>query len=331
MKSSFVSPILMGLARRAGVRIVLEPRFGYAGQIILRDGRRKYFKGTNFDINPLGSSMIAQDKDYAAFFMRAMGYPVPEGEAFFTSRWDKKVKQGRGPLAAYAYARTLGFPVVIKPNHLSQGSGVNLVFGRAEFFRAFKEFEERERVFLVQRHYAGHDYRIVVLDDRVISAYERLPLSVVGDGKSTIRQLMEAKQRRITKQGRDTLIDFADRRITRKLKRKGYDRGSVPKANELVELLDNKNLSTGGDAIDITDKLHNTVTKLAVNVTRDMGLRFCGVDLITARSLDQPLGDYVILEINAAPGLDHYASVGKKQKAVVDEMYLHVLNAMTEE
>jgi len=65
-----------------GITINIEPRYGYVGQIVLPDGRKRYFRGTNFDLNPLGASEIARDKAYAAYFMCLMGYPVVEGRQF---------------------------------------------------------------------------------------------------------------------------------------------------------------------------------------------------------------------------------------------------------
>ena len=102
MKPSFVSPIIKKLARKAGVKVVLEPNYQYAGQIELPDGRRRYFKGTSFDLNPLGATEIAKDKAYATFFMKRLGYRTIEGDSFFTVEWSRKIKKPeRNPDAAY--------------------------------------------------------------------------------------------------------------------------------------------------------------------------------------------------------------------------------------
>ena len=103
---------------------------------------------------------------------------------------------------------------------------------------------------------------------------------------------------------------------------------SILDKGQAVFLLDNANLSTGGDAIDVTDKIHRDFQSLAVRITKDMGLRMCGVDLITSGDISKPLKEYVVIEINSAPGLDNYASIGNKQKERVDELYLRVLKAL---
>ncbi|PIP29765.1 cyanophycin synthetase [Candidatus Jorgensenbacteria bacterium CG10_big_fil_rev_8_21_14_0_10_54_38] len=328
MKQSFVSPILRRLAKKAGVKVNIEPRYRYAGQIVLPNGTKRYFLNTNFDLNPLGASEIARDKDYASYFLRSMGYPVSRSGSFFSRRWCKIVDSRRNRAMAYRFAQRLGFPVIVKPNSKSQGCGVTKVFTKREFDEAVRFICERENVFLVQRVAQGNDYRLVVLDGKVISAYERIPLIVTGDGRSTVRELLKQKQRQFRRAGRDTNIKINDFRIIMGLRRRGMSLRTVPARGERVQLLDNANLSSGGDARDVTSVVHPQWCALAVRITRDMGLRFCGVDLMIEGSIKDPPGQYIVLEINAAPGLDHYASGGRKQRRIVERLYLEVLRAM---
>ncbi|KKW44085.1 MAG: cyanophycin synthetase [Parcubacteria group bacterium GW2011_GWA2_56_21] len=103
----------------------------------------------------------------------------------------------------------------------------------------------------------------------------------------------------------------------------------VPRRGEQVFLLDNANLSSGGDAVDVTDDIHPAFKKLAVKLTKDMGLRLCGVDLMVAGAICDAPGRYWILEINAAPGLDHYVKTGKAQQKIVENLYLKVLKSLS--
>lgn len=328
MKPCFVAPILQKIAPRAGITLVLEPSYHYAGQMIFPDGRKRFFKHGHFDLNFDAACEVANDKAYAAHFMKTQGYSTIPGEAFFCPRWAEKIKSDRGPEAAWAYAQSLGLPVIVKPNNLSQGSGVAKVHDREEFFAAVESYSDYVRVFLVEQLIKGDDYRIVVLDNEVISAYRRIALNVTGDGTRTIRQLMEAKQEHYRRTGRDTMLKFDDARIIAKLARTYRSLDCVPARDEYVQLLDNANLSCGGDAVDVTSIIHPSFRDMAVNLTRDMGLRLCGVDLMTKGAIDAPLANYHIIEINAAPGLDHYASLGDEQVVIVEELYLKVLNAM---
>jgi len=326
MKVNFISPLMEKIAHQLGVEIHIEPKYKYVGQIVLPNGTKRYFRSTRFDLNTLGATEIARDKSYASYFMHLMGYPVPEGQEFFTNHWAEVIRNKRNPLAAYDYAKKLGLPVIVKPNTKSQGSGVAKVYNKREFMQAVNQC--KDNVFLVQRVAVGNDYRIVVLDDRVISAYQRFPLSVTGDGRNSILKLLLKKQQEFNRQDRDTIIPIDDIRIKRSLKRLGLTMDSVPQKKEGVELLANANLSTGGDAIDVTKRLHLAWKKLAIQLTRDMGLRYCGVDVMVQGTLIEPPQSFVVIEINAAPGIDNYASMGEEQRQIVEEMYTDVFKAM---
>lgn len=328
MKKAFATPILMQLARKFGIKIVVEPRYGFAGQIVLAEGTKKYFRGSNFDLNPLGASEIARDKTYAAFFLQKLGYPVIEGESFFSPAWCKIIQSHRNIEAAYRYAKKIGWPIIVKPNGLSQGSGVEKIYTRRDFFRAVKAICKKDRVFLVQREAKGRDYRIVVLDGEVMSAYERLPLQVQGDGKSTIIQLLDKKQKYFNAIDRDTIIKKDDIRITGRLNRLELTRQNILPKGKVIALLDNRNLSSGGDAVDATNDIHPSFARLCISITRDMGLRYCGVDLMIDGDIRDPVKQYRIIEINAAPGIDHYAHTGRKQKIIVNKMYEKVFLAL---
>ncbi len=307
----------------------MEPEYGFVGMIRFANGKSSFFRNHNFNINPQGAAAIAHDKGYAAFFLNALGYVTPEGQTFFSEEHNKHLTHKRRIDDGYAYAKKLRFPVIVKPNDGWQGKLVTKVYNKAEYYRAARKILKASRVMLVQRYYAGNDYRIVVMDEEVISVYQRKPLIVEGDGRTTIAKLLALKARGYITTGRDTKLDFEDFRISMKLKRQGLDLNSVPKNGEVIELLDNANLSTGGDAVELTDKIHKDFSKLCINVTRDMGLRLCGVDIIT-QDIAKPLRgqQYVVLEINSAPGLDNYAAIGKKQHLKMETLYRKVLLAL---
>ena len=320
--------MLQKLAKRIGARVVLEPEWKIAGQILFKNGKKSYFRYNTLDLNPVGASDIAKDKDYAAFFMRKMGYPTVRGKSFFSDEWCEAVGSKRNIHAAYRYAQTLGFPVIVKPNSGTQGTDVALIHTKKDFYRAMKQIFKHDRIALVQKQVHGRDYRIVVLDKEVISAYERIPLNMVGDGRSTIAQLLARKARAFVASSRDTRINMKDPRIAAKLKYQGRSLTYVPRRGEQVFLLDNANLSSGGDAVDVTNKIHPDFEKLAIKLTRDMGLRLCGVDIMVAGNMAQKPQKYWILEINAAPGLDHYVKTGKAQQKIVENLYLKVLKSL---
>lgn len=103
---------------------------------------------------------------------------------------------------------------------------------------------------------------------------------------------------------------------------------SVIDTGQKIFLLDNANLSTGGDAFDVTSIIHPSFKEIAASIASDMGLRFCGVDLMIVGAIDKPVSKYWVIEINAAPGLDHYFTSGKEQQKIVEDLYLKVLQSM---
>ncbi len=320
--------ILQKIAPLIGATVVIEPIWKIVGQIIFKNGRKRYFRYSSLDLNSLGASEIAKDKDYANFFMARMGYPTIPGKTFFSPDWAKSIGSPRTIDAAYRYAQTLQFPVFVKPNSGSQGSWVALVHTKHELYRSLRAIFKRDRVALVQKQVIGKDYRVVVLDNEVISAYQRIPLNVRGDGKSTILTLLRKKQRQFIAASRDTQLKLNDPRIKAKLKRQKLNFQHIPAKNQYIYLLDNANLSTGGDSVDITSDIHPGFKQIAVKLTKDMGLRLCGVDLMVSGDITLPPDKYWVLEINSAPGLDHYAKTGRAQAKIVENLYLKVLKSM---
>src|SRR3989344_5713132 len=161
MKKKTVTPllgkVLRKIAPRIGAAVIMEPKCNIVGQVVYKSGQKRYFRYSSLDLNSLGASKVAKDKDYANFFMKRMGYPtVPGSKTFFSDQWGKAIGCPKRNIdAAYRYARKLGFPVIVKPNSGSQGVGVTLVHNRREFYRAMCFIFKRDRVALVQRRVGG--------------------------------------------------------------------------------------------------------------------------------------------------------------------------------
>ncbi len=258
--------------------------------------RRRLIQAAETDRTSAIAEGIAQDKDLTKRLLGAVGVPVPAG---------RPVADEEDALEA---AADLGYPVVVKPRHGNQGRGVTTEVRDPEDLRlAYRAAREVEREVLVERHVPGDDYRLLVVGGRVVAAARRDPPEVVGDGRRTIRQLVEevnADPRRTeghaTSLSRIRLDDVA----IAFLARHGWTPDSVPGAGQRVRLRGNANLSTGGTATDVTDRVHPEVARAAVEAARIVGLDVCGVDLVCGR-IDRPLDeqDGAVVEVNAAPGL----------------------------
>ncbi len=264
------------------------------------------------------SESIAQDKDLTKRLLRAAGVPVPMG---------RPVKDVDDACVA---AAEIGWPVVVKPQDGNQGKGVTVnIKDRAGLEAAFPAAEAIGTV-MVESYLPGYDFRLLVVGNRLVAAARRDPAHVVGDGKSSVKQLVErinADPRRGDGHATPlTRIKF-DATALAQISSKGMTVDSVPRKGQRVVLRNNANLSTGGTATDVTDDVHPEVAAAAVAAARMIGLHVCGVDVV-CESIDRPLQDQHggIVEVNAAPGLRMHLvpSYGKGRnvgQAIVDQMF----------
>lgn len=310
-----------------GAVVFIEPEYELVGHITFKNGKKSVFNNTRLDINGFGSSHLASDKGYCNYFLKQFGYAVTEGKTFFNEKICAYIPNPRNIHDGWNYAQELGLPVIVKPLSLSLGVLVAKVYQKEEFYQVAEKILQTQSGLLVERFYSGNDFRILAFDDEVVAAYQRIPLSVIGDDNSTIMQLVENKRQKFIKNNEKILIDLEDFRIHRKLQRQNLSLETVLPQGTLVYLLDNANLSNGGESVDFTDSIHPDFQKLAINITKDLGLRLAGVDIITT-DITKPLGDYTVIEVNSAPGLGHYMSLGEIQTKRVENLYLKVLQAL---
>lgn len=325
MKTENVAQLIERIASQLNATTYIEPIYKKFGIIFFSNGRRLFFKDRQININTASSVSVTTNKFETSNFLSHFGYNVPTGRTFSNHPYD--IKHNRSVEDGIVFAKELGFPVILKPNNKSQGVLVCKV-GNEEEFRdiAAKILRNRNDALLVEKFYGGYsDYRIVVLGERVISAYQRIPLTVTGNGRQNILELLKDKQAYYKIIGRESKeIDIDDFRIKMHLQGNNMDLNYIPFTNEQVTLLDNANLSSGGTTLELTEKIAKEYCQLAVSVAHDMNLKLCGIDILT-HDIKVWSEDHIILEVNSAPGLDNYAYTGEKQKEYVDELYLQTL------
>lgn len=337
-----VTRLLIALYRAGDLpnvaELMIEPNYGHVGRIVYRDGTISLYRGGRTSINPHGSSLIAKDKGYSKYFLRALGYNTSHWATFITEDYAKRINallQDRGKTAEETphkvlnfIAEHIGYPCYLKPNEGSQGWGVYRCENADDVASAIGNFiGERVDVFIVEGAVDLPDYRVVIFDGECFAAYGRRPLVIEGDGQRTIAGLLAEAQVRGRERGRKMLIDMTDTRILNRLARAGYQLGSVLPMGETLQIQDVANLSLGGAIDDVTLTIDAHWRDLCVAITRDMGLRLCGLDLACA-DITQASGDYSIIEVNASPGLENYASLGEVQSAKVRNLYRRIFNEM---
>lgn len=262
---------------------------------------------------------IASDKHLTKSLLEQAGLPVPDGDVCASAD------------EAWALTQSLGGSVVVKPLDGNQGKGVSLnLRSQAEVRRAFDLAARQSRQVLVERHIPGRQFRVLVVGDRVVAVAERLPAHVTGDGRHTVRELVDEANRdplRGEDHARPLSRIHLDEVSLAYLARHGLSPESVPLMGVVVYLRDSANLSTGGTAADATDEIHPDVAADAVRASRVIGLDVAGVDLVTP-DISRPLREAggAIIEVNAAPGIrmHHFPSRGRARDAagaIVDRLF----------
>ncbi len=238
---------------------------------------------------------LACDKEDTKDLLEQFEIPIPKGEIIRTEEGLKEA------------VRSVGFPLVVKPVNGNHGRGITTnVTNEKDALIAFHAAKEVSRAVIIERFINGDDYRLLVIGYKLVAAAKRTPAHVIGDGKSTISQLVEEvnKDPRRGYGHEKVLTQITINDLTLGiLEEQGLTPDSVIPEGEFIKLKDTANLSTGGTAEDVTDVVHPYNIFMAERIARIVGLDICGIDIMT-HDISQPLPDTggAVLEVNAGPG-----------------------------
>ncbi len=203
--------------------------------------------------------------------------------------------------------RKIGYPIVLKPLDGNHGRGQSINVNDWETAKIGLEHAQKvSRKVIVEKYVTGFDFRVLVINHKMVAAARRVPANVVGDGVLTIEKLIE-KENQDPRRGyghENVLTEIeVDKDTNELLKKMNYTVETIPQKGEIVYLKSTANLSTGGTSIDVTDMVHPENIMMVERISRIIGLDVCGIDIM-AENLTQPLKESggVILEVNAAPG-----------------------------
>lgn len=194
--------------------------------------------------------------------------------------------------------------VVVKPARGEQGAGISVDVRDTDSLRsAMEEARGICTTIILEEFASGDDLRIVVIGDEVVAAAVRKPAQVIGNGIDPVKTLIEKQsRRRAAATGGESNIPV-DRETLRCITGSGHTLDSVlPEGVKLV-VRKTANLHTGGTIHDVTDRLHPTLRKAAIDAARALDIPVTGLDFIVP-AVDKP--DYVIIEANERPGLANH-------------------------
>lgn len=273
-------------------------------------------KGTNPPVDFSLNILITKSKRYTNYFCKLNNIPVPKQILV------KNLKQVKSA------AKKIKFPLVIKPINLAHGEGVIVnIKNINDLLHESHIALEKYSTIIVEKYVRGSDHRLLIVDGEFVSAIKRIPATVTGDGKNTIKRLIQLENKNPLRGKGYTkpLVEIEINDETKKLLIKNcYTLEEVPEKGKIIYLKETSNQSKGGETEIVTNKTHKSFIKLAEDAAKAVGLKYAGVDVIT-KDISKDIsivGGYVI-EVNCYPGIDmhQYPSKGKGDnvgKKIVD-------------
>lgn len=249
---------------------------------------------------------LACDKEDTKFLLEQAEVEVPKGDI---------IRRESSLEAACDY---VGFPLVIKPVDGNHGRGITVdIRNYDDALVAFRHAKDSSRsgAIIVEKFITGEDYRLLVINNVLVAAAKRTPAHVIGDGKSTVQQLID-EVNSDPRRGfghENMLTQITTNELTLNIiKDAGYTLDSVIAKDEMLILKDTANLSTGGTAEDVTDIVHPANKSMVERISKIIDLDICGIDIMTT-DITKPLSETggAVLEVNAGPGFRMHLSPTK--------------------
>jgi len=261
---------------------------------------------------------IADDKMLTKKILRDEGIPVPEGNIVRTIEEALKLADG------------IGYPVVVKPLVGNHGRGITINITNPKDLKiAFTNSIKIHDIVIIERFLEGYDHRILVINNKFTAAARREPTPLVGDEKSTIKELIDKinqdPRRGIGHEKILTRLEIDDMTL-RLLKQKGLELDSVLEKGERLLLKSTANLSMGGIAFDVTDEVHPMIRVMAERISQIINLNIIGIDVV-AKDLRNPLTSNRggVVEVNAAPGFRMHLKPFKGRPRMVSKPVIDML------
>ena len=261
-------------------------------------GEVELFRGLMSADRGMAAHRLARDKATTKSVLQEAGLRVPTSYDVGNAQSD--------PDGVFAEIQSLGLiPGVLKPNGGSHGRGVTMGIRDIGGFRKALEVAGNSAIF--EEQIFGRDYRMLTIGSSLKAVTERKPSHVIGDGVSTVAQLVSTKnERRVLNPSTRNHPLLTDEHAELCLSRQGLSLHSVPSEGVEVLLRTVANVGSGGDAHDRTDQVHPGFTQICERVPEHFGSpEVLGIDIIAEDISADPEGQkWGILEVNANPDID---------------------------
>lgn len=285
------------------------------------EGKVEYIKeATKTSVDNYSTILVMENKHITKFVLDKNKVKTPKGVAL------QSLEEG-----IIYYDKIKDTNIVVKPNNTNFGKGITILKSIYNFEnykvaleRAFKE----DNVVLVEEFMEGNEYRFLVIGDKIEAILHRRAANVVGDGKSTIKELIEIKNNNPLRSiGYTTPLEkiIAGEIELEFLQKQGLDFESIPNKDERIFLRQNSNISTGGDSIDFTDNVHFSYSQIALDAAKCVGAKLCGVDMIIRDTNIEAKDNYCIIELNFNPAIQMHCFPYSGTKRKIGDKILSLL------
>lgn len=255
------------------------------------------------------SGQMTRCKDITHKLLQAQGLPTPETECFYKKSFAKQ--------EAEKQLSKLKYPIIMKDTQGSNSRGIFPLIGNlADAMVVLEDELPHYRSMVAQEMVFGKEYRLLVLDEKVIGALEMIPPYAIGDGVSTIRKIIEEKQISTEKR-----TEF-DEKLVQILKEQNVTLESIMPKSEIAYFKKSSCLAEGGETSDVTDMVHESIEKICVEASKAVGKHLVGIDVMCDDvSLDPSQQSFHIIEINGKPDLYiHYNPTHGQTRDVVEDI-----------
>ncbi|MFA5677197.1 MAG: N-acetylglutaminylglutamine synthetase [Pseudomonas sp.] len=282
--------IITRAARRKGIEVTIHD--AEAGLFSLTQGGRSIrCRESLSDLTSAVSMTLCQQKQLTHRVLRRQQLNTPDWRLAGSNEDNNAFLAEHGAL-------------VVKPDNGEQGNGVSVNLTDPDSLQqAIDEARRFDSRVLLESYHPGADLRIVVINYQVVAAAIRQPAQICGDGRKTVRELIEkqSRKRQASTDGESRIP--LDEETRRTVENAGYSFDSVLPANQTLQVRRTANLHTGGVLVDVTEQLHPALRDAAIAAARALEIPVAGMDLLVP-AVDQP--DYVIIEANERPGLANH-------------------------
>lgn len=262
-------------------------------QFTLKDKDIVVFNGYCFPGVSLNGHKLTVNKEATKMVFHSLNIPTPRSLAFTRIGPDER-----------AFCEEVD-RLVLKPIDSLCGQGVHVGIADIEAIQQEISKYPNHGGYILEEYHAGYDLRVQSIDNELVAACKRIPAQVVGDGSSSIQELVDKKNEKKREQNPDNCI-VIDAETNALLSDVGLSPESVPESNQTVQLKKVANISQGGDVVDVTDEIHPTLFDWVRDICTFLDVPIMGIDMITTDHTADPYQNTVLLELNSAGMWAHH-------------------------